>query len=66
MYINSLQIYNSHLDYAHNSYTSNNFKRGISEYKGVAHCEGFDYEQSDDIMDASCLNPLHKESEIAS
>ena len=38
----------------HKSYVSNNFKAVVSEYKGVLHCEGFDYEQdSEDIS-----NPL--------
>ena len=27
------------------SYISNNFKGAITEYKGVLHCEGYDYEQ---------------------
>ena len=31
--------------YAHKSYTSNNFKGAISEYKGVLLCEGYDYEK---------------------
>ena len=42
------------MDYAHKSYISNNFKAAISEYKGVLHCEGYDYEQ--DPEDIS--NPL--------
>ena len=42
MYINNQQIYNSNGLYAH---ISNNFKAAISEYKGVLHCEGYDYEQ---------------------
>ena len=54
MYINNQQIYNSNGLYAHNSYISNNFKEAISEYKGVLHCEGYDYEpDSEDIS-----NPL--------
>ena len=55
MYINNQQIYNSNGLYAHKSYISNNFKAAISEYKGVLHCEGYDYEQ--DPEDFS--NPLH-------
>ena len=45
VYLNNQQIYNSNGLYAHNSYISNNFKAAISEYKGVLHCEGYDYEQ---------------------
>ena len=54
VYINSQQIYNSNGLYAHKFYISNNFKAAISEYKGVLHCEGYDYEQ--DPEDIS--NPL--------
>ena len=54
VYINNKQIYNSNGLYAHKSYISNNFKAAISEYKGVLHCEGYDYEQ--DPEDIS--NPL--------
>ena len=45
VYINNQQIYNFFRLYAHKSYISNIFKAAISEYKGVLHCEGFDYEQ---------------------
>ena len=45
VYINNQQIYNSNGLYAHKSYISNNFKAAISEYKGVLHCEGYEYEQ---------------------
>ena len=52
VYINIQQIYNSNGPYAHKSYISNNFKAAISEYKGVLHCEGYDYEQDpEDISD---------------
>ena len=54
VYINNQQIYNSNGLYAHKSYISNNFKGAITEYKGVLHCEGYDYEQ--DPEDIS--NPL--------
>ena len=54
VYINNQQIYNSNGLYAHKSYISNNFKAAISEYKGVLHCGGYDYEQ--DPEDIS--NPL--------
>ena len=54
MYINNQQIYNSNGLYAHKSYTTNNFKAAISEYKGVLHCEGYDYEQDPEDI----ANPL--------
>ena len=53
VYINNQQIYNTNGLYAHKSYISNNFKRATSEYKGVLHCEGYDYEEfPDEIMEA--------------
>ena len=54
VYINNQRIYISNGLYTHKSYISNNFKSIISEYKGVLHCEGYDYEQ--DTEDIS--NPL--------
>ena len=54
VYKNNQQIYNSNGLYAHNSYISNNFKAAISEYKGVFHCEGYDYEQGPEDIS----NPL--------
>ena len=54
VYINNQQIYNSKGFFAHKTYISNNFKAATSEYKGVLHCEGYDYEQdTEDIA-----NPL--------
>ena len=45
--------------YAHKSYISNNFKEAISEYKGVLHCEGYDYEEfPDEIMEAPLSEPF--------
>ena len=44
MYINNQQVYHSNSLYAHKSYISNNFKGAISEYMGVLHCEGYNYE----------------------
>ena len=39
--------------YAHKSNFSNKFKVAISEYEGVLHCKGYDYEEfPDDIMEA--------------
>ena len=59
MYINNQQIYNSNGLYAHKSYISNIFKGAISEYKGVLHCEGFDYEEFfDEIMEAPLAEPF--------
>ena len=53
VYINIQQIYNSNGMYAHDSYISINFKGAISEYKGVLHCEEYDYEElPDEIMEA--------------
>ena len=53
VYINNQQIYNSNGLYAHKSCISNNFKGAISEYKGVLHCEGHDYEElPDEILEA--------------
>ena len=53
-YIKNQQIYNSNGLYAHKSYISNNFNAAISEYKGVLHCEGYDYEQDPEDV----ANPL--------
>ena len=59
MYINYYQIYNSNGFYAHKSYISNNFKGAISEYKGVLHFEGYDYEEfPDEIMEAPLSEPF--------
>ena len=54
VYINNQQIYNSNGLYAHKSYISNNFKEAITEYKGVLHCEGYDYQQDPEDI----TNPL--------
>ena len=49
------QIYYPNGLYAHKSYICNPFKGAISEYKGVLHCEGYDFEANpEDAMD----NPL--------
>ena len=59
MYINNQQIYNSNGLYAHKSYISNNFKGAISEYKGVLHCEVYDYEEfPDEILEAPLSEPF--------
>ena len=54
VYINNQQIYNSNGFFAHKTYISNNFKAAISEYIGVLHCEGYDYEQDPEDI----ANPL--------
>ena len=54
VYINNQQIYNSNGLYAHKSCISNKFKAAVSEYKGVLHCEGYDYEQGPEDI----INPL--------
>ena len=58
VYINNQQIYNSNGLYAHKSYISNNFKAAISKYKGVLHCEGYDYEQDPEHISNHLLDPF--------
>ena len=59
VYINNQQIFNFNGLYAHRSYISNNFKGAISEYKGVLHCEVYDYEEfPDEIMEAPLSEPF--------
>ena len=59
VYVNNQQTYNSNGLYAHKSYISNNFKGAISEYKGVLHCEGYDFEENpDDIQDSFLSDPF--------
>ena len=59
VYINNQQIYNANGLYSHKSYISNNFKGAIFEYKGVLHCEGYDYEElPDEIMEALLSEPF--------
>ena len=59
VYIKNQQIYKSDGLYGHKSYISNNFKGAISEYKGVLHCEGYDYEEFlDEIMEAPLSEPF--------
>ena len=45
LYINNHQIYNSNGLYAQKSHISNIFKSTLSDYKGVLHCEAYDYEE---------------------
>ena len=59
VYINNQQIYNSIGLDAHKSYISNKFKGAISLYKGVLHCEGYDYEEFfDKILEAPLPEPF--------
>ena len=58
VYINNQQIYNSNGLYAHKSYISNNFKAAISEYKGVMHREGYDYEQDPEDISNPLTDPF--------
>ena len=56
VYVKNQQIYNSNRLYAHKSYISNNVKGAISEYKGVLHCEGYDYEEFPDEITETLLS----------
>ena len=59
VYIKNQQIYNSNGLDAHKSYISNNFKGAICEYKGVLHCDGYDFEANpDDIQDSPLSDPF--------
>ena len=49
MYINNQQTYNSN-----RLYNSNSFKGAVTEYKGLLHCELYDYEQDPEDI----TNPL--------
>ena len=61
VYFDNQQIYNSNGFFAHISYNSNNYTGAISEYKGVLHCEGDDYEEfSDETMEAPLSEPFFK------
>ena len=58
VYINNQQTYNSNGLYAHKSYISNDFKEAISEYKGVLHCEGYDYDQDPEDISSPLPDPF--------
>ena len=45
LYINNHQIYNSNGLYAHKSHISNNLRSTLTHYKGLLHCEWYDYEE---------------------
>ena len=50
LYINNHQIYISNGLYAHKSHISNNFRSTLTDYKGVLHCEGYDYEEDQENL----------------
>ena len=59
VYISSQQIYNSNGLYAHKSYISNNSTGAVIEYKGVLHCQGYNYEElPEEIMEAPLSEPF--------
>ena len=58
VYINNQQVYNSNGLHVHRSYISNKFKAAISEYKGVLHCEAYDYEQDPEDINNPLLDPF--------
>ena len=58
VYINNQQFYNSNGLFAHKSHISNNFNAAISEYKGVLHCEDYDYEQDPEDISNPYLIPF--------
>ena len=51
LYNNNHQIYNSNGLYAQKFHISDNFKSTLSDYKGVLHCEGYDYEEDPKILE---------------
>ena len=59
VFINNQQIYISNGLFVYKSYISNNFKGAISEYKGVLHCEGYEFGKIPyEIMEAPLFEPL--------
>ena len=50
MYIKNHRIDKSNGLYAHKSDISNNFKNTLTGYKGVLHCERYDYEDDPDNL----------------
>ena len=45
LYINNHQIYKSNRLYAHKFHFCNIFKSTLTDYKGVLHCERYDFEE---------------------
>ena len=59
VYMNNQQFYNSNGLQARKSYFSNNFRGAISQYEGVLHCGGYDYEEFPvEIMEAPLSEPF--------
>ena len=58
VYINKQQIYNSNGLYAHKFYISNNFTTAISEFKGVLHYEGYDFEEDPEDISKPLPDPF--------
>ena len=59
VYNNNHQIDNSNGLYALKSYFSNNFKGAISNFKGVLHCERYDYEEfPGELLEAPLSEPF--------
>ena len=66
MYTNNQQVHNSNGLYAQKSYISNNLKAAISEYKGVLHCEGYDYEQDPEDISKPLVDPFFTRMKLPS
>ena len=57
--ITNHQVYNSSGLYAHKSHITNIFKITLSDYKGVLHCEGCDYEvDPENLLEGPTLTRL--------
>ena len=57
LYINNNQIYNLNGLYAQKSHISYIFKSTLSDYKGVLHCKGYDYEEDpENLLEGSFFN----------
>ena len=63
LYINSHQINKFNELYAQKSSISNNFKGTLSDYKGVLHCEGYDYETMKKLQRISSKVNFHQNNE---
>ena len=63
VYINNQQIYSSNGLYVQKSYVSNNFMAAISGYKGVFHCEVYDYQQDSEYFINPLPDPFYKKNE---
>ena len=45
LYLTNHQMYNSNGFYAHKSHITNNFKSTLTDFKGILHCEVYDWEE---------------------